>query len=277
MSYATLMVHLQIGRPNNNVLAVTRTLAKMHQAAVIGIAVSEAAENFSNEDFYLVAKSLEKGIETWQSHVTAAEVEFRDALRDSGEISWRMVRANQTIAECLALEARGTDLLIVSADQPVEPPYQIKPFNLGELVVHAGRPVLGVPNLAIESPVFDRGMIYWKDTLETRRAVADALPLLKKASYVSLVQVVGKDKLTVERSQMEAVTSWLERHGVTVEPMVIETAKSDADALRVVTSEHKPDFGVAGLYSHSRLRERVFGGVSRDMLRQVNRCVLLSH
>ncbi|GLR69035.1 universal stress protein UspA [Acidocella aquatica] len=277
MSYATLMVHLQIGRPNDNVLAITRLLAVTHQAAVIGIAASETSDNFTNEDYYLVAQSLDEGIASWQAHLAAAEAEFRDALQGCAEISWRTINARQSITETLAQEARGTDLLIVCADQPLDPPYQIQPFNLGELVVHAGRPVLGVPKSGIASPAFDRGIIYWKDTLETRRAVVDALPLLKKASSVLLVQVAEKEKMTAEGARMEAVTFWLERHGIKVDLMVVEATSSDAEALRAITSEHKPDFGVAGLYSHNRLRERVFGGVSRDLLRLVNRCVLLSH
>ncbi|GLR67860.1 hypothetical protein GCM10010909_25410 [Acidocella aquatica] len=277
MSYATLTVHLQIGRPNDNVLAVTQALAKTHQAAVIGIAATDRSENFTNEEYYLVSASLEKGFAKWQSHLAAAEAEFHAALQGLAEIEWRPVSVGPTITESLIQEARGTDLLIVCADQPINPPYQIQPFDLGELVVHSGRPVLAVPKATITSPKFDRGIIYWKDTLETRRAVADALPLLKSASIVSLVQVIEQDRMTAESARMEAVMAWLGRHGVKVNLMVVEAATSDADVLRTVTSEEKPDFGVAGLYSHNRLRERIFGGVSRDLLRQVNRCVLLSH
>jgi len=277
MGYATLMVHLQVGQPNSHVLAVTAALAKTHRSAVIGIAVSEAAENFRNEDYYLVAESLEKGIATWESHLATAEAEFRDALQDCGALNWRMVSTKHTITESLAQEARGTDLLIVCADQPIQPPYQLQPFDLGELVTHAGRPVLAVPNTVLAAPVFERGIIYWKDTLETRRAVADALPLLERAASVALVQVVEKEKIPVERERMSAVASWLERHNINVNLMILEATSNDVDTLRAVTGEHQPDFGVAGLYSHNRLRERVFGGVSRDLLRQVDRCILLSH
>jgi hypothetical protein len=277
MGYATLMVHLQVGQPNSHVLAVTAALAKTHRSAVIGIAVSEAAENFRNEDYYLVAKSLEKGIATWESHLATAEAEFRDALHDCGALNWRMVSTKHTITESLAQEARGTDLLIVCADQPIQPPYQLQPFDLGELITHAGRPVLAVPNTVLAAPVFERGIIYWKDTLETRRAVADALPLLERAASVALVQVVEKEKIPVERERMSAVASWLERHNINVNLMILEATSNDVDTLRAVTAELQRDFGVAGLFSHNRLRERVFGGVSRDLLRQVDRCILLSH
>jgi nucleotide-binding universal stress UspA family protein len=77
---------------------------------------------------------------------------------------------------------------------------------------------------------------------------------------------------------MDLVVQWFKRHGITVDPVVVDSSGDDAARLRAFGAELNPDFAVAGTYSHSRgLRERVFGGVTRDMLRHIDRCVLLSH
>jgi hypothetical protein len=121
-------------------------------------------------------------------------------------------------------------------------------------------------------------MVCWKDTPETRRAVSGALPLLQQASYVSLVQAVSDENPDTVRNQMELVCEWFKRHGVAVDPIVLNFDGNDALRLRAEALEQDPDFVVAGLFSTNSLRERVFGGVSRDLLlNHLDRCVLFAH
>ncbi len=277
MSYATLMVHLQIGQSNKAVLDVARSLAQTQKAAILGVAVAQKTQNLHEEDYVFFAGLIEKNLPAYQAKIAATEAEFRAADLGGGEVEWRLGETYQTITEYLAEEARGADLIIVSADQPAKSLTQADRFDLPDFVTLAGRPVLAVPNVPAITPDFSRAMVYWKDTVEIRRAVAGALPLLKQASYVSLVQTVDQANLAVERERMELVCQWFKRHGVTVEPMALESGGDDATRLRAAAAEQQPGFVVAGIYSHSRLRERVFGGVTRDMLRHADRCVLLAH
>ena len=100
------------------------------------------------------------------------------------------------------------------------------------LMVHLelGRPNDGLLKIAGDAYERDRALVAWKDTRDTRRAVSDALPLLKHAAGVTVVEIA-----------------------------------TGADVV------------VAGAYGHSRLREWVLGGVTRDLLLSANRCALVSH
>jgi nucleotide-binding universal stress UspA family protein len=276
MTYKTLMVHLQIGQSNSAVLDVARVLAETHRAAILGVAVLQKTQSLHEEDNVFFANRIEQSRPLFQAKVEATEAEFQAAVQGITEAEWHFGQTYHTVAEGLAEAARGVDLVIVNANQPMQTPVQSHGFHLAELVALAGRPVLGVPKAPVGVPDFARGMVYWKDTVESRRAVAGALPMLQKASYVSLVQTANESDITAKREQMQLVIQWFERHGVTVDATVLDSGGNDAARLRAFAAEQKPDFAVAGSYSHSRLRERVFGGVTRDMLRNIDRCVLFS-
>ena len=70
----------------------------------------------------------------------------------------------------------------------------------------------------------------------------------------------------------------LARHGVTVE--VKRIAKGDIDVQSAILShaaDCSADFIVMGGYGHSRLREFILGGVTRDILASMTVPVLMSH
>jgi nucleotide-binding universal stress UspA family protein len=71
--------------------------------------------------------------------------------------------------------------------------------------------------------------------------------------------------------------AWLERHGVTAQPLAVAAAGEDADQLARFVQEHQADLMVAGAYGHSRLREWVLGGVTHDLLMNAECCSLVSH
>jgi nucleotide-binding universal stress UspA family protein len=120
-------------------------------------------------------------------------------------------------------------------------------------------------------------LVAWKDTREARRAALDSLPLIKQAEEVTLVQIVerGDHKPSIQAS-LSDVAAWLARHGVeTVTTMPVASGKPDQ--LGSVASDIGADLIVAGAYGHSRLREWVWGGVTRDLLTRTKLCSLLSH
>jgi nucleotide-binding universal stress UspA family protein len=120
-------------------------------------------------------------------------------------------------------------------------------------------------------------VVAWKDTRESQRAVLDALPLLKVAAHITVVEIAPKDGLASARRRLEDLVAWLERHGVTAEPLAVAATGEDADQLAHFVQEHEADLMVAGAYGHSRLREWVLGGVTHDLLMSAACCSLVSH
>src|ERR1700722_8444083 len=131
--------------------------------------------------------------------------------------------------------------------------------------MQVARPVLVVPAAADELKL-EQAVIGWKDTRETQRAVFDALPLLKKSTHVTVVEICAEDETAAARTRVEDVVGWLKWHGVVAESHASPSTGDDASLLNAIAREQGANIIVAGAYGHSRLREWVLGGVTRDIL-----------
>jgi nucleotide-binding universal stress UspA family protein len=107
-------------------------------------------------------------------------------------------------------------------------------------------------------------IVAWKDTREARRAVADAVPVLKRAGEVIVVSV-DREADTWLKESVADVAALLAGHGVTAKTEVLK-AKDEVGKLAEFVGAAKPDLVVSGAYGHSRLREWAFGGVTRSLL-----------
>jgi nucleotide-binding universal stress UspA family protein len=119
-------------------------------------------------------------------------------------------------------------------------------------------------------------MICWKDTREARRAVSDALPLLSKVEEVVVVEAIeaesGRD---AAHARVDDVISWLKRHDIAAFARVFRCPMEEDSMEKLF--QYGADLIVAGAYGHTRLREWVFGGFTRDLLHRSPVCVLLVH
>lgn len=145
------------------------------------------------------------------------------------------------------------------------------------LLLESGRPVLVVPPGA-SAPAAGRGVLLaWRAGAEGARAMHDAMPLLRAASHVHVVTV---DPLPGGEGDLALadVATHLARHGVRAEVVRLQ---SNGRAVSEVLVEHArampASLLVAGGYGHSRLREWVMGGVTRDLLLSSPLPVLFSH
>ena len=275
MSYATLMVHLELGRPNTGLLKVTAELAERFRAGVIGIAARQPLQLIYG-DGYVSGDLYQQDRDEIARELAAAEAEFRAALQGHvAFIEWRSAQTCAYLADYIADEARGADLVLtgVATGDFLD---GSRAVNTGELIMQTGRPVLIVPTSA-STLTLDHALIGWKDTRETRRAVSDALPLLKHASRVSVVEIARDEDLPAARKHVDDVVAWLGRHAIVAEGSAQLSTGDDATALYAIGQDKGADVVVAGAYGHSRLREWVLGGVTRDLLLSANRCSLVSH
>jgi len=93
-----------------------------------------------------------------------------------------------------------------------------------------------------------------------------------------VVEVVSdpRDKDAAAR-RVADVAAWLQRHGVAASASAEPTTEDAGDVLRSIAADNAADLIVAGAYGHSRLREWVFGGVTRNLLQHCPICTLLMH
>jgi nucleotide-binding universal stress UspA family protein len=147
--------------------------------------------------------------------------------------------------------------------------------TLQTVLLDSGRPMLIAP----DRPVQNMGRhvaIAWKDTPEAARAVAFALPLLAAAERVTIVSVEEDAHTTGE--DCERLRQALIWHNTATTVHHIKPAGRDpAEALLAAVAAQDADLLVMGGYGHSRLREAVFGGVTRHVLQAAAMPVLMAH
>ena len=159
-------------------------------------------------DGMIASSVLEIDTEQLNQAIGRSETHFRSALKNfGGSLEWRSAAAYP--ADFLAAEARAADLLVVgrSENYTALGPRQL--LDIGDTVMKAGRPVLVVPPRRT-SLALDRILVAWKDTAESRRAVSAALPLLRKATELTIIEIVSdeaeRDAATV---RVADVANWL--------------------------------------------------------------------
>lgn len=280
MSYASILVHVESPSTSSDArVELAAELATRLGARLIG--ASAAAVIPPPVDVYggvsLYGDWLELGEEEIRGKLDAAGQRFREILGATElEREWRA--AVDLPVDLLAREARSADLVVVGRDLERQRAGIYLTPDPGDLLMRLGRPLLVVPpgsrRLAAESI-----LVAWKDSREARRAVRDALPFLKLAQTVHVVEVVGgEDELQPAAGRVQDVARHLERHGVRTRAEVrTRREESDGDELQLVAEQHGADLIVAGGYGHTRLREWAFGGVTRHLLRHSSKCCLLAH
>ena len=276
MTYATLMVCLQLDRSNAGLLEIAGSLAQRFDAGVIGIATCPPPQSMFNT-VYVPADLIELDREEINKRIENAEAEFRTALGARVKnIRWRPMMMFGPLSECVATEARNADLVLANVDRGASSFDPSRDVNVGDLVMQVGRPVLVVP-AALDKLRMERAIVGWNDTRESRRAIVDALPFLEQAAHVTVAEIADGSELAEVRLRLEDVVEWLKRHGVAARCIAAPSSGDDASRLNAIVEEQGADLIVGAAYGHSRLREWVFGGVTKDLLLNADVCSLVSH
>ncbi|QLC25355.1 universal stress protein [Parasphingopyxis algicola] len=211
--------------------------------------------------------------------IVHAAAQQADALEDriearlDGEgISWSWRRCALGAVQALVEESVLADLIVVSAPDEDHHPEIARAF-VGEVALSAGAPVFTVPtgfeNFDPAGPV----MVAWDGSIEATRTVRSSIALLKRAAAVHLVTVGTSMRRGFDVAQSKAYFDLL---GLAVDVAAIEKQGRTTDSLIAKASDIGATYIVMGAYGHSRLREAVFGGVTRAMLGQ-DRFPLLMH
>jgi nucleotide-binding universal stress UspA family protein len=182
---------------------------------------------------------------------------FLNASAEFGlETSWRAIVDNPTTA--LANMAAAADLIVCGLPHESD-----ARMAVDDLIMKAGRPVLVVPD-GHDTLKWRHAVVVWKNTREARRAMSDALPLLARSAAVTLLRVRESDH---EDDALNEPVEFLAHHGIGSTVKILPFAhRNVADQLLHYVSQPMTDLVVLGAFGHSRARERIFGGVTADLL-----------
>jgi nucleotide-binding universal stress UspA family protein len=194
------------------------------------------------------------------------------AATDSAGISAEFRITDNDPFEVMARAARYADLVVASQPDPNHPA-QRDDF-VESLLFSAGCPVLMVPYVGQYPALARRIMLAWNETRESARALHDAMPLLKRADEVVVFSVNQGEGA----SGGTEIANHLARHGVktTVRHNIADDISVGETILSAI-SDNGAELLVMGAYGHSRTRELVFGGVTREIIGAMTCPTLFSH
>jgi len=173
-----------------------------------------------------------------------------------------------------AAEARLHDLTIV----PLLPPPSVQTEVAERVAFSSGGPALVLPHgWAAAGASLDRVAVAWDFTAPASRALAHAIPLLRRAREVDLLIVTGEKPIPALGSA-DRVLQRLARHGVMAR-LHQEDARGRpiGEALTGFATDRGLDLLVMGAFGHSRFREFVLGGATRSLLESPPCPLLLAH
>ena len=173
-------------------------------------------------------------------------------------------------------ESAYADLLVLGLPGGLQAAAGGPPAGFVESVIlQSGTPALVVPHPQRHETIGECVLVAWNGSAQAARALKAALPLLRGAAQVHVASW-ARQPLGAPFSGVDA-RWWLQRHGIDAQLHRRDPAAHVDEALRALASELGADLVVMGCYGHSRIREQVFGGVTRGLLARLPVPVLMAH
>ncbi|MEW9921314.1 universal stress protein [Marimonas sp. MJW-29] len=219
------------------------------------------------------------GMEDARARAMALEEQVSERLGRE-DIRWHVQSIATPAASGTAEIVRHTrfsDLVIQQRLAETESPEQTR--MLAETILFdADAPLLLLPAGTDLSAPPRKVMISWDESAAALRAARQALPLISERAYVHVV-IVDPPKDAPDRSDPGgAFAQFLARHGVRCEVSVCNrTDNSISATLGRRAQELGCEMIVMGAYGHSRLRQAIFGGTTRDVLLGAETPVFMAH
>jgi nucleotide-binding universal stress UspA family protein len=273
MSYATLMVYVNVDHVSKALVSVAAGLTDKFSAKLIGLSALAIVPPVVAEGVVIVDHASEFEIAQKKTRLAEAGDKFRAAAGADRQTEWRSALMIPT--DTLTSEARCADLIVIEKNRRSIDFYRVP--DCGAAILGAGRPFLVVP-AAVRSLTADHVVVGWKDTREARRAVQDALPFLHEAKRVTVIEICENGQKEAASHRVDDVVHYLARHRIKAEARVeMRLLGSGADQIIGLAEDEGADLLVTGAYGHSRLNEWIFGGMTHDLLTSSPMCCLMSH
>ncbi|MCC6197958.1 MAG: universal stress protein [Burkholderiales bacterium] len=278
MDYRRLLVHLDDSADAAR-LTLAIGLARLVDAELAGTYLVPTRELTPFTSAMLPDAMVEYRLRDSGEAQASAEARFREAVDRAQWPRWSWSAPAGRAIDAAIQHARYADLCVLGQPQADAPHAGFARDLAHGVLMNAGRPALVVPHSNAVETIARTVLVAWKESRESARAVADALPLLKRAGEVVVVSIAPPgEESDRERLADAGVVAWLACHGIAarVRHEVAEDVDTGAFLLSRV-ADLGADLLVMGAYSRPRLSEIVLGGVTRTVLESMTVPVLMSH
>jgi len=252
-------------------------LARQHDAHVTGLAIAFEPVVPAFAAAPMPVDYLQAAHEQAVGAAAEAQKQFEELARLAA------VKSESRLAEILTggpLEGvlrhcRATDMVVIGQTNP-DAPEPMRELLIETVLFESGVPVFLVPYIGVADYVPNNVVIAWDGSSTATRAVHAALPMLGKSDKITVLVI---EKKTSSEGQAGAeIATYLARHNLNVTIDVITNPQTGiADTLLNYVSDNGSDLVVMGGYGHSRMREFLFGGATREILAAMTIPVLMAH
>ncbi|WP_375723848.1 universal stress protein [Arcobacter sp. KX21116] len=213
-----------------------------------------------------------------KEEINEHEIIFKEEIKKVGSTSSSKSKNNTATAtiitgegfrsKLIEEESKYCDLVIVST------PHEARITATFETAVtKSGKPALMFPR-KMKKFSAEKILIGWNNSPEAARAVSESIPLLKNAKKV---HIISSKKYGKDLNQISKLQNYLEDHGIDTSFEIVKTTKTPGQALLTYAKDGKFDLIVAGAFGHRGLRELMFGGTTKYMLKNSDIPIFMAH
>lgn len=277
MSYKTILLVIDANEHENDLTAAADLSAAAN--AHLSVLVVELAAPPPIGDYAAMSvawlderagdmRQLNEAVERARATLTGLGISF-DANGIYCETAWA--------DDDVGTRARYADVTLIGASLQTDP--SLRKCAIDGALFYSARPVLLASNRQSVTLRPKKVLLAWNSTMESARAAREALELMESAEEVNVVLVDPSAALARNGEEPGAdIATYLARHGVIV---TVDRLPSAGRRVEEVLNQHaidtSADLIVMGAYGHTRLREKIFGGVTKAMIEAPIVPVLMVH
>lgn len=279
MNYKNILVHLDHSKGCRNRLDVAFELAREFEAQLLGLFIvpiymvpiyveAQISTDLLTEVTEKALARARESVDQYQQWATEAGVNLQATVVEGQYIP------------LLREHSKYIDLMILGQDNPEDP--DNTSYGLAdELLFEGACACLVVPHSGTPAAPGKKVLLTWNASRQSARALREAMPLLKRAETVVVLSSEpdsGVSEYADGHPHAQALLNLLASHGIEA----LSSGISDPDlkpsvAIAQQAAKMDADVIVMGAYGHTRLREIILGGVTRDLLKRAPTCLLLAH
>lgn len=266
MKNVLLLVHDDAGEEARLQAAIDLTRALSGHLSCLDIVempVLAGADYVPDAELMLLADARER------ESANAARIKKQLAVED---ISWSWLDSTGFMGPLIQDAAGLADIIVLNTVLPDQMTPEMRPL-VSDTVMKTGKPVFAVPAAVRSVDFAGHALVAWDGSPPATQALRAAVPLLMKAQGVTILEIgdTGGDSV-------EDAAAYLSRHDIHARVDRDDVLEEGVAAtLLTALKQRRPAYCVMGAFGHSRLRESLFGGVTRGMLTNSPVPLLIGH
>ncbi len=277
MAIKDLAVAFNASDNSRAALKLAVQMCRKYEAALTGI-YAHFPVRFETQMEHWISDEMKESLEKADADAVSAIADaFQVSLKESGfdgPVEWISPTGHPN--DLLAKSARYHDLLLIG--QYSNPDRHQRRVRAEELVMNSGKPIMVVPLGYQVRPFSGHAVVAWDGSRPAARALSDAMQILETKDRLDIVTVGAPGSEGGKDAFGQDVVTYLSRHGINAKQINLSATREGVGATILgYCSETDPDVLVMGAYGHARLREELFGGVTRHILEHANVPVLMAH